>query len=73
MLAMVSKVVYSLLTFLNLSLMFYYLYIIVLNAESPLLKREVRDMIVKDGGKWDKGMSVLCRRLVLKMNIFINR
>lgn len=26
-----------------------------LNAESPLLKREVRDMIVKDGGKWDKG------------------
>lgn len=27
----------------------------VLNAESPLLKREIRDMIVKDGGKWDKG------------------
>mmetsp|Transcript_12058 Transcript_12058/g.22954 ORF Transcript_12058/g.22954 Transcript_12058/m.22954 type:complete len:722 (+) Transcript_12058:1342-3507(+) len=26
----------------------------VLNAESPLLKREMRDMIVKDGGKWDK-------------------
>ena len=26
-----------------------------LNAESPLLKREYRDMIVKDGGKWDKG------------------
>ncbi|KAL7541596.1 hypothetical protein ACHAXR_011474 [Thalassiosira sp. AJA248-18] len=26
----------------------------VLNAESPLLKREIRDMIVKDGGKWDK-------------------
>mmetsp|Transcript_8145 Transcript_8145/g.20031 ORF Transcript_8145/g.20031 Transcript_8145/m.20031 type:complete len:889 (+) Transcript_8145:387-3053(+) len=25
-----------------------------LNAESPLLKREYRDMIVKDGGKWDK-------------------
>jgi len=25
----------------------------VLNAESPLLKREIRDMIVKDGGKWD--------------------
>ena len=33
-----------------------------LNAESPLLKREVRDMIVKDGGKWDKGMlSFVCR------------
>jgi len=27
----------------------------VLNAESPLLKREIRDMIVQDGGKWDKG------------------
>lgn len=27
----------------------------VLNAESPLLKREVRDFIVKDGGKWDPG------------------
>jgi len=25
-----------------------------LNAESPLLKRDIRDMIVKDGGKWDK-------------------
>jgi len=24
-----------------------------LNAESPLLKRDIRDMIVKDGGKWD--------------------
>lgn len=30
----------------------------VLNAESPLLKREVRDMIVKDGGKWDRGKSI---------------
>lgn len=28
-----------------------------LNAESPLLKREVRDMILRDGGKWDKGTS----------------
>ena len=27
----------------------------VLNAESPLLKREIRDMIVQEGGKWDKG------------------
>ena len=27
----------------------------VLNAESPLLKREFRDEIVKEGGKWDKG------------------
>ena len=27
----------------------------VLNAESPLLKREIRDEIVRDGGKWDKG------------------
>eukprot|EP00984_Skeletonema_dohrnii_P009387 scaffold3598_cov148-Skeletonema_dohrnii-CCMP3373.AAC.11 len=26
----------------------------VLNAESPLLKREIRDMIVQEGGKWDK-------------------
>lgn len=26
-----------------------------LNAESPLLKREIRDDIVANGGKWDKG------------------
>lgn len=26
----------------------------VLNAESPLLKREIRDQIVQDGNKWDK-------------------
>ena len=31
-----------------------------LNAESPLLKREYRDMIVKDGGKWDKGTPRWC-------------
>ena len=30
----------------------------VLNAESPLLKREIRDMIVKNNGKWDNGTSV---------------
>ena len=28
-----------------------------LNAESPLLKREIRDDIVANGGKWDKGKS----------------
>lgn len=34
----------------------------VLNAESPLLKREIRDMIVKDGNKWDKGTyQLMCR------------
>jgi len=27
----------------------------VLNAESPLLKREMRDAIVQNGGKWDQG------------------
>lgn len=31
----------------------------VLNAESPLLKRDIRDEIVKEGGKWDKGECVL--------------
>ena len=31
----------------------------VLNAESPLLKREIRDMIVKEGGQWDKGKSTV--------------
>ena len=30
----------------------------VLNAESPLLKREIRDMIVKNNGKWDNGASI---------------
>jgi len=28
-----------------------------LNAESPLLKREIRDMIVNNGGKWDKDLN----------------
>ncbi len=34
----------------------------VLNAESPLLKREIRDEIVKEGGKWDKGEYIGSRR-----------
>lgn len=27
----------------------------VLNDKSPLLKREIRDMIIQEGGKWEKG------------------
>lgn len=40
----------------------------VLNAESPLLKREIRDMIVQDGNKWDKGeWNAIARMIVIAL------